>query len=76
MLNFWTSQHPLFGGFRVIPYMTVLSQVNDLDDKVFNTLLAQPLKKKTSTSPGKQKTKETGGEKAGQSSSSVQVEPL
>lgn len=75
MLNFWTSQHPLFGGFRVIPYMTVLSQVNDLDDQVFNTLPAQPPKKKTSTSPGKQKTKETGGEKAGQSSSSVQVEP-
>ena len=43
--------------------MTVLSQVNDLDDQVFNTLPPQPAKKKNG-SPSKQKQ----GEKAGQSS--------
>ena len=83
MLNFWVSTHPSFGGFRAVPYPTVLAQVMDLDDKLFNTLPHQPPKKKTG-SPGKDKSKESsktgspGKDKSkegavhGQSSSSVQ----
>ena len=49
--------------------MTVLSQVNQLDDTVFNTLPAQPPKKKTG-SPSKQK-----GNGSGQSSSKQPPDP-
>ena len=46
----------LFGGFRAIPYATVLAQVNNLDDDVFNKLPPQPTKRKP-PSPNKQKGK-------------------
>ena len=51
-----------------MPYATVLAQVNDLDDAVFNQLPPQPPKKKT-TSPSKQKQKEKLGEGSGEPSS-------
>ena len=49
--------------------MTVLSQVNDLDDQVFNTLPPQPAKKKDG-SPSKQK-QGGSGEKSGQAQPQV-----
>ena len=43
---FWNKDHPVFGGFRAIPYPTVLSQVHNLDEREFNTLPLQPPPKK------------------------------
>ena len=56
------------GGFRAVPYATVLAQVNHLDDAVFKQLPPQPPKKKAG-SPSKQKQKEKLGEGSGESSS-------
>ena len=44
----------MFGGFRALPYASVLAQVNDLDDKEYNTLPPQPPRRKPPT-PKKQK---------------------
>ena len=43
---FWNKDYPVFGGFRAIPYPTVLSQVHNLDEREFNTLPLQPPPKK------------------------------
>ena len=45
------SQHPVFGGFRALPYASVLAQVNDLDDKEYNTLPPQPPRRKAPPHP-------------------------
>lgn len=57
ILNYWASSHPLFGGFKFVPYMTALGQVNNLDDQAFNQLPPQPPKRKA-PSPNKGKPKD------------------
>ena len=55
MAQFWASPHPMFGGFRLVPYSAVASVINQLDDRVYNTLLEQPQGEPSkSTSPKKQ----------------------
>ena len=49
--RFWASPHPMFGGFRLVPYATVASVVNGLDDRIFNTLPEQPQPKVSGSKP-------------------------
>ena len=45
----------MFGGFRLVPYSAVASVINQLDDRVYNTLPEQPQGETSkSTSPKKQ----------------------
>ena len=39
---FWESSHPVFNQFRMIPYPTVLHQVESLSEDLYNTIPAQP----------------------------------
>ena len=50
----------MFGGFRLVPYATVASVVNQLDDRIFNTLPEQPEPK--SKPPSKSKPQKTTSE--------------
>ena len=54
----------MFGGFRLVPYATVASVVNQLDDRIFNTLPQQPEPKSkppSKSKPQKEKTTSESG---------------
>ena len=51
---FWSSPHPMFGGFRLVPYGTVANLINQLDDNLYNTLPEQPEGPPLKNSPKKQ----------------------
>ena len=55
--HFWSSPHPMFGRFRLVPYSTVANLINQLDDQLFNSLPKQPEGPVRSKSPKKSKDK-------------------
>ena len=50
-MRFWNSPHAQFGGFKLVPYATVSSIVNNLDDQQFNSLPKQPDPKPSKKKP-------------------------
>ena len=69
------SPHAQFGGFRFVPYSSVLALVNDLDDRVYNTLPPQP-KPKPQAQKGKPSAKKTASQAPVVSGSGTSEEPV
>ena len=63
--RFWQSPHPQFGGFKLVPYSTVSSIVNNLDDIKYYTLPKQPQKQPVKSS--KKTTEPTPSQETGSS---------
>ena len=73
VVQFWSSPHPMFGGFRLVPYGTVANLINQLDDSLYNTLPEQPEDPPLKKSPKKQPKDKSSSMSSGSSKPTAQT---